>query len=231
MNEFKILNLGLTDYKKALNIQLGLLDKRKNNLIPDTLILLEHPPTITIGRGGDLKNLLVSQSYLKDRGIYFEQISRGGDITFHGPGQIVAYPIMDLNSLGRDIHKYLRSLEHLIIDMLKNYGIKATGLKDVTGVWANEKKIASIGIGVKRWITYHGFAININNDLNYYDMIIPCGLSKVMMTNVTTESATGKVTIEKANDYIIESFSKTFNRKYSGILSINLNQNYFGNYN
>lgn len=223
MNEFKILSLGLTDYKKALNIQLDLLDKRKNNLIPDTLILLEHPPTITIGRGGDLKNLLVSQSYLKDRGIYFEQISRGGDITFHGPGQIVGYPIMDLNSLGRDIHKYLRSLEHLIIDTLKNYGIKATGLKNVTGVWANEKKIASIGIGVKRWITYHGFAININNDLNYYDMIIPCGLSKVMMTNVTTESTTGKVTIEKANDYIIESFSKTFNRKYSGILNINLN--------
>jgi len=223
MNEFKILNLGLTDYKKALNIQLGLLDKRKNNLIPDTLILLEHPPTITIGRGGDLKNLLVSQSYLKDRGIYFEQISRGGDITFHGPGQIVGYPIMDLNSLGRDIHKYLRSLEHLIIDTLKNYGIKATGLKDVTGVWANEKKIASIGIGVKRWITYHGFAININNDLNYYDMIIPCGLTKVMMTNVTTESDTGKVTIENANDYIIESFSTTFNRKYSGTLNINLN--------
>ncbi|TDI96152.1 MAG: lipoyl(octanoyl) transferase [Deltaproteobacteria bacterium] len=223
MNEFKILSLGLTDYKKALNIQLDLLDKRKNNLIPDTLILLQHPPTITIGRGGDLKNLLVSQSYLKDRGIYFEQISRGGDITFHGPGQIVAYPIMDLNNLGRDIHKYLRSLEHLIIDMLKNYGIKASGFKGITGVWANEKKIASIGIGVKRWITYHGFAININNDLNYYDMIIPCGLSKVMMTNVSTESATGKVAIENANDYIIESFSKTFNRKYSGILNINLN--------
>lgn len=223
MNEFKILNLGLTDYKKALNIQLDLLDKRKNNLIPDTLILLQHPPTITIGRGGDLKNLLVSQSYLKDRGIYFEQISRGGDITFHGPGQIVAYPIMDLNNLGRDIHKYLRSLEHLIIDMLKNYGIKASGFKGITGVWANDKKIASIGIGVKRWITYHGFAININNDLNYYDMIIPCGLSKVRMTNVTTESATGKVAIENANDYIIESFSKTFNQKYSGILNINLN--------
>ena len=223
MNEFKILNLGLTDYKKALNIQLDLLDKRKNNLIPDTLILLQHPPTITIGRGGDLKNLLVSKSYLKDRGIYFEQISRGGDITFHGPGQIVAYPIMDLNNLGRDIHKYLRSLEHLIIDMLKNYGIKASGFKGITGVWSNDKKIASIGIGVKRWITYHGFAININNDLNYYDMIIPCGLSKVRMTNVTTESATGKVTIENANDYIIASFSKTFNQKYSGILNINLN--------
>ena len=223
MNEFKILNLGLTNYKKALNIQRDLLDKRKNNLIPDTLILLEHPPTITIGRGGDLKNLLVSEGYLKDRGIYFEQISRGGDITYHGPGQIVAYPIMNLNSLGRDIHKYLRSLEHLIIDMLKNYDIKASGLKGITGVWANEKKIASIGIGVKRWITYHGFAININNDLDYFDMMIPCGLSKVRMTNITTESDTGKVTIEKANDYIVESFSKTFNRKYSGILNINLN--------
>ncbi len=223
MNEFKILSLGLTNYKKALNIQLDLLDKRKNNLIPDTLILLEHPPTITIGRGGDLKNLLVSQSYLKDRGIYFEQISRGGDITYHGPGQIVAYPIINLNSLGRDIHKYLRSLEHLIIDMLKNYGIKASGLKGITGVWANEKKIASIGIGVKRWITYHGFAININNDLDYFDMMIPCGLRKVRMTNVTTESDTDKVSIQEANDYIIESFSKTFNRKYSGILNINLN--------
>jgi len=223
MNEFKILSLGLTNYKKALNIQRDLLDKRKNNLIPDTLILLEHPPTITIGRGGDLKNLLVSEGYLKDRGIYFEQISRGGDITFHGPGQIVAYPIMNLNSLGRDIHKYLRSLEHLIIDMLKNYDIKASGLKGITGVWANEKKIASIGIGVKRWITYHGFAININNDLDYFDMMIPCGLSKVRMTNVTTESDTDKVSIQEANDYIIESFSKTFNTKYSGILNINLN--------
>ncbi|NIT13537.1 MAG: lipoyl(octanoyl) transferase, partial [Candidatus Dadabacteria bacterium] len=111
MHEFKSLSLGVTDYGEALKIQLDLLEKRKENLIADTLILLEHPPTITIGRGGDLNNLLVSETYLKERGIHFERISRGGDITFHGPGQIVGYPIIDLTDMTKDVHKYLRSLE------------------------------------------------------------------------------------------------------------------------
>jgi lipoate-protein ligase B len=223
MDEFKVHCLGLTEYKKALKLQLDLLDKRKKNLIPDTLILLEHHPTITIGRGGKIKNLLVSEGYLKNKAIHFEQISRGGDITFHGPGQVVGYPIMDLNNLNKDIHKYLRSLEYLIVDMLKNYGIKSSGFKGITGVWTNGKKIASIGIGVKRWITYHGFAININNDLGYFDMIIPCGLNKVKTTNIINESNSDKITIDQVNNYIIESFSKTFNRKYSGTVDINLN--------
>ncbi len=222
MQEFKILSLGLTNYSKALDIQLSLLEKRKNNLIPDTLILLEHPPTITIGRGGNLDNLLVSETHLNNNGIYFEKVSRGGDITFHGPGQIVGYPIMNLNYMEKDIHKYLRALEYLIVDVLKQYNIKASSFKGITGVWTNGKKIASIGIGVKRWITYHGFALNINNDLNYFDMIIPCGLNKVRMTNIINESNMEDISINKTNDFISKSFSKTFNREYSGTLDANL---------
>ncbi|HSG31185.1 MAG TPA: lipoyl(octanoyl) transferase LipB [Thermodesulfobacteriota bacterium] len=220
MQEFKILSLGITNYSKALDIQLKLLDKRKNNLIPDTLILLEHPPTITIGRAGNLNNLLVSEEHLKNNGIHFEKISRGGDITFHGPGQIVGYPIIDLNNLQKDIHKYLRALEYLIVDVLKKFNIKASPFKGITGVWANGKKIASIGIGVKRWITYHGFALNIDNDLEYFDMIIPCGLNKVRMTNIQNESDLQNITMEEINKYIIDSFSKTFNMNYSGTLDL-----------
>lgn len=218
MREFKVLNLGLTDYKEALNIQLNLVSKRIEDSIPDVLILLEHPPTITIGRSGNLSNLLVSEDYLKHKGIHFEQISRGGDITFHGPGQIVGYPIMDLNHLEKDIHKYLRSIEDLIIDTLKIYNIYSSGFKGITGVWTGGKKIASIGVGVKRWITYHGFALNVINDLEYFDMIIPCGLNKVRMTNIISETESQDITIEKVNEVIIESFAKIYERKFTGIL-------------
>lgn len=218
MREFKVLNLGLTDYKEALNIQLNLVSKRIEDSIPDVLILLEHPPTITIGRSGNLSNLLVSEDYLKHKGIHFEQISRGGDITFHGPGQIVGYPIMDLNHLEKDIHKYLRSIEDLIIDTLKIYTIYSSGFKGITGVWTGGKKIASIGVGVKRWITYHGFALNVINDLEYFDMIIPCGLNKVRMTNIISETESQDITIEKVNEVIIESFAKIYERKFTGIL-------------
>lgn len=222
MCKFKVLNLGLTDYKEALNIQLNLVQKRIDGLIPDVLILLEHPPTITIGRSGSLSNLLVSEDYLIHKGIHFEQISRGGDITFHGPGQIVGYPIMDLNYLEKDIHKYLRSLEYLIIDTLKTYNINSSGFKGITGVWTNGKKIASIGVGVRRWITYHGFALNVNNNLEYFNMIIPCGLNKVRMTNIISETDNHDISIQQANEVIIESFAKIYERKFTGMLDNHL---------
>jgi lipoate-protein ligase B len=187
MHEFKVLRLGVTEYDKSLNLQLDLLEKRQNNLIPDTLILLEHPPTLTVGRRGKEKNLLVSEQYLSDKGIHFQEISRGGDITYHGPGQLVGYPIMDLNTLNKDVHLYLRLLEDFLIYLLKDYGINAARFKGVTGVWTHAKKIASIGIGVKRWVTYHGFALNVNNDLSNFDIIIPCGLDKVQMTSMKKE--------------------------------------------
>ena len=220
MREFKVLRLHITEYNSALDLQLRLVDKRINNQIPDTLILLEHPPTLTVGRRGNQQNLLVSEEYLAQKGIHFKEISRGGDITFHGPGQLVGYPIMDLQHLNKDVHQYLRLIEEFLILLLKDCGITAKQYKGVTGVWTHGKKVASIGIGVKRWVTYHGFALNINNDLSYFDMIIPCGLNNVEMTSLQKELNSNDIDIDSIYARLIDNFSKTFSREYSGYLQI-----------
>ena len=220
MQEFNILRLGIVDYEKALKLQLKLLEKRKSNSIPDILILLEHPPTLTVGRRGNRTNLLVSKSYLEEKGIYYKEISRGGDITYHGPGQLVGYPILDLNNFKKDIHLYLRLLEEFIISIIREFGINARSYKGVTGVWTDGKKIASIGIGVKRWVSYHGFALNVINDLSYFDMIIPCGLDNVQMTSISQESNSDAIEMEDLMDPVINSFSKIFKRNYTGLLEM-----------
>ena len=220
MQEFKVLRLNVTEYKTALDIQLDLVEKRKNDLIPDTLILLQHPPTLTVGRRGNQQNLLVSEEYLTMKGIHFQEISRGGDITFHGPGQLVGYPIMDLKYLNKDVHVYLRLIEDFLIFFLKNYGINARRYKKVTGVWTGRRKIASIGIGVKRWITYHGFALNINNDLSYFDIIIPCGLNNVQMTSMEKETGSADIDVYTIQDALIHNFARTFKRDYAGDLEL-----------
>ncbi|MEQ9618673.1 MAG: lipoyl(octanoyl) transferase LipB [Deltaproteobacteria bacterium] len=221
MRTFKVYKLGLVPYAEALRFQMTLLEKRRNGEIEDTLLLLEHPPTFTTGRGGDMKNLLAAESYLKKAGIHFEVISRGGDITFHGPGQLVGYPVMDLNDMGRDIHKYLRNLEEVIILTLRNYGIESRRIEGVTGVWVKWHKIASIGVGVKRWITYHGFALNVNTDLSYFDMIVPCGIQDVKMTTIQRWLAS-KVEIDMAQveENIVQAFSQVFNLTHSETISI-----------
>lgn len=220
MQEFKVLRLDITEYNTALDIQLELVEQRKKDLIPDTLILLQHPPTLTVGRRGNQQNLLVSKEFLLEKGIHFQEISRGGDITFHGPGQLVGYPIMDLKYLNKDVHLYLRLIEEFLILFLKGYGIRAKRYKGVTGVWTNGRKIASIGIGVKRWITYHGFALNVNNDLSYFDIIIPCGLSNIQMTSMNREIDSDNVDINTIEEDILYNFGKTFKRQYSGLLEI-----------
>lgn len=220
MQEFKVLRLDITEYNTALDIQLELVEKRKTDLIPDILLLLEHPPTLTVGRRGNQQNLLVSEEYLAQKGIHFKEISRGGDITFHGPGQLVGYPIMDLKYLNKDVHLYLRLIEEFLIYFLYGYGIRAKRYKGVTGVWTEGRKIASIGIGVKRWVTYHGFALNVNNDLSFFDLIIPCGLYNVQMTSMEKETGSGDININTIQDEIINNFARTFNRDYSGVLEI-----------
>ncbi len=207
-----VYKLGRVPYQKALDLQLCLLDRRRKGEIEDTLLLLEHPPTFTTGRSGNMDNLLAARDVLSKKGIHFEVISRGGDITFHGPGQLVGYPILDLNNMGRDIHKYLRNLEETIIVALANYGIPARRIEGVTGVWAKRHKIASIGVGVKRWITYHGFALNVNTDLSYFDMIVPCGIQDVQMTSIQRWLA-GKQEIDMADveKSILQAFSQIFN--------------------
>jgi len=220
MDTLKVYKIGLVPYRKALELQMILLEKRKNGEIGDTLLLLEHPPTFTIGRKGDKEHLLINERYLSERGIHFEEISRGGDITFHGPGQLVGYPIMDLSEKGRDVHKYLRGLEEAIILVLEDFGIRANRIEGLTGVWVEGHKIASIGVGVKRWITYHGFALNVNTELSYFDMIVPCGLPDVKMTSIAgcIKKKEG-IQVEDVEEVAVKSFIKTFGFKNAKVIT------------
>jgi lipoyl(octanoyl) transferase len=225
MADFKVYKLGRVPYKKALDLQLELLEMRKNGKIGDTLLLLEHPHTLTIGRRGDMGNLLAARDYLSEAGIHFEMISRGGDITYHGPGQLVGYPIMDLSGMGRDVHKYLRNLEETIIVSLDYYGIRARRIKGVTGVWVKWHKIASIGVGIKRWITYHGFALNVNTDLSYFDMIVPCGIENVQMTSIQRWLADkNEIDMGRVEESIIKAISHVFNITPSNIITFDRNK-------
>lgn len=220
MDLFTVYRLGMVPYKRALELQLALLEKRSKGEIEDSLLLLEHPPTVTTGRRGKDEHLLLDLPEFQKRGIHFEVVSRGGDVTYHGPGQLVGYPILDLNKFNRDIHKYLRNLEEIIILALEDFNIRAERLKGITGVWVNGEKIASIGVGVRRWITYHGFALNVNTDLSYFDMIIPCGIQGVRITSM-------KKLLEKKQPpemgeietSVINALSRVLNRKLSGIIS------------
>ncbi len=184
MSTLDIYELGTVPYKKALEYQESLLAKRIAEKIPDSLILLEHPPTITTGRKGNTGNLLVRKEYLEKHGISFVHASRGGDITFHGPGQIVGYPILNLKNHEMDIRKHLRSIEEVIIQTLGDFEIEGRRIDGVTGVWVKRSKIASIGIAIRKWVTYHGFALNVSTNLDYFELILSCGITDVRITSI-----------------------------------------------
>jgi len=173
-----VINLGLKDYQEVYNLQREFVKKRYKGKIADTLILTEHSPVFTIGRTGSIKNILAPLEELRKEGIDIYEIDRGGDITYHGPGQIVGYPIIDLRGYQKDIHLYLRRLEEVLIQLLRNFGIEAIRIERMSGVWVKNKKIASIGVGVSKWITYHGFCLNLNPNMSHFAMINPCGLGK-----------------------------------------------------
>ncbi|MXW18567.1 MAG: lipoyl(octanoyl) transferase LipB [Gemmatimonadetes bacterium] len=178
--------LGLTGYRGALELQAALVERRRSGEIPDTLLLLEHPHVITLGSSGDRSHLLLSPDELAARGIEVHRAGRGGDVTYHGPGQLVGYPILDLKPDRRDLHAYLRSLEAVVIGVLRTFGIQGERDKSATGVWARGAKAAAIGIRVSSgWITSHGFAVNANTDLSYFDAIVPCGLHGRTVTSLT----------------------------------------------
>lgn len=166
--------LGHVEYRRALELQMQCVARRAEREIPDTLLLLTHPHVYTIGRLGDEANLLIPADFLAREGISVERVSRGGDITYHGPGQLVGYPIVMLSR--PDVHCFVRCLETALIEALSGFGIEGTRIEGLTGVWAEGKKIASIGIGVRRWVTYHGFALNVDTDLSYFRRIHLCGL-------------------------------------------------------
>ena len=180
MVRLNIIKLGVIFYSQALEIQCKLLEKRQKGEIDNTLLLLEHPAVLTLGTRGQYNNIYLSSDELKSQGIEVFEVNRGGDVTYHGPGQIVGYPIFDLRDIGKDIHLFVRKMEQSIINLLKQeYGIDAYEETDkFTGVWVNDKKITAIGISVKKWVTMHGFAFNINTNLEHFNWINPCGLSK-----------------------------------------------------
>ena len=166
--------LGCLEYRRALDLQLSFVDRRARGETPDTLLLLTHPHVYTFGRAGDPANLLVPKDALATEGIAVERVGRGGDVTYHGPGQLVGYPIVFLAR--PDVHRFVRCLEDALIEALDAFGIPSCRNEGFTGVWADGKKIASIGVGVKRWVTYHGFALNVSTDLSYFRRIHLCGL-------------------------------------------------------
>ena len=194
---------GLVDYTAALAWQQTLVAQRIAAEIPDSLVLLEHPPVFTLGRGGD-------ERYLLNPGqVPVHRVGRGGEVTFHGPGQLVGYPILDLNRHGKDVHRYLRLLEDVLIATLAEWGIAATRRDGLTGVWAGTGKIASIGIGVRRWVTFHGFALNVHTDLSYFSVIVPCGLPEVRMTSMQ-ELLQEEIPLDTVQSTLVRSFARIF---------------------
>jgi lipoyl(octanoyl) transferase len=180
---------GLTDYGEALTLQRRLAGARvKGELADDLLILLEHPRVITLGRGARGSNVVESAEALAASGVELHEVERGGDVTYHGPGQLVGYPIIDLTHHKQDLHWYLRQLEEVLLRTLSSFEISGIRVPGYTGVWVQDRKIASIGVHVTRWVTFHGFALNVCTDLADFDLIVPCGIDAVQMTTVERES-------------------------------------------
>jgi lipoate-protein ligase B len=179
-------DLGRISYREALELQHRAVSARASSQSGDIIYFAEHEPVLTAGRAGRAESLRASEALLKSRGVEVVPVERGGDITYHGPGQIVAYPILALASLphGRDLHRYLRDLEEVLIRTLSAYGIQATRHPEYTGVWVGDRKVAAIGVAVRRWITFHGFALNVDPDLAHFDWIHPCGIRHLGVTSM-----------------------------------------------
>ncbi len=220
-DRLKVVNLGRIDYLSGYAYQRKVVDGIIKNFFPDTLILCQHPHTFTTGRLGKETNLLINRNYLRKRKIDFFVINRGGDITYHGPGQLVIYPIFDLNKHKKDLKFFLSNLEQVIIDFLEEFEIIAKRKPGYTGVWVNNKKIASIGISVRKWISFHGLAINLNTDLEFFSMIKPCGL-EIEMTTMEREIGK-KINFALAKKIILQKFIAVFYQN-KNILSQHLKQ-------
>lgn len=183
-----IRDCGLTRYKDALRLQSSLLEHRQKDEIPDTVLLLEHKPVITLGARNSENKLRVSREALAAKGIDLETVGRGGGITAHNPGQVVIYPVVNLKSMGLGLSDYIRELEAIGVELLEQFGIKSTRKKGFPGLWIGERKIGSVGVKIKKHVTLHGMAININNDLSIFENIVPCGLEGVQITNIQKET-------------------------------------------
>ena len=230
--QIELQDLGLKDYKQTWDYQeqlfKGIVDTKIKNRKEDAQIktsnyflFVEHPHVYTLGKSGDLSNLLLSERQLTEKGATFYKINRGGDITYHGPGQIVGYPIIDLENFFTDIHKYLRFLEEMIILTLAEYGLKAERSPGETGVWLGvgtpfARKICAMGVRASRWITMHGFALNVNTYVGYFDNIIPCGIRGKAVTSLNVELGVEQVSTDEVKEKLLMHFSKLFEAEFFG---------------
>ncbi|MDT0622492.1 lipoyl(octanoyl) transferase LipB [Croceitalea vernalis] len=219
-------DLGLKDYKETWDYQELLFKeivdlKIKNRReaaglqTPNHFLFVEHPHVYTLGKSGDINNLLIDEAKLKEKEATFYKINRGGDITYHGPGQIVGYPILDLDNFFTDIHKYLRFLEEMVILTLAEYGIKAERSEGETGVWLDvgtpfARKICAMGVRASRWVTMHGFALNVNSDLGYFDLMIPCGIKDKAVTSLNVELGQKEVDMNQVKQKLLRHFELLF---------------------
>ncbi len=211
--ELWIERLGLMPYAEALALQRTLAQARISGELPqDVLLLVEHPPVVTLGRSAKEGHLLASPELLRARGVELFEVERGGDVTFHGPGQLVGYPIIDLKRHKQDLHWYLRQVEEALIRALATFGIEATRNAGYTGVWtgAATRKIASIGVHARDWVTWHGFALNVSTDLAYFDLIVPCGIDAVTMTSMEREPNVGSVSWQAVEGAVSAAFGDVF---------------------
>ena len=210
MHECRVMDLGVIDYIEALGVQRRIVKDVISGKAPSTLLTCEHPHVITLSRRSRRENIIVNEAELKKWGVGVCCADRGGDVTYHGPGQIVLYPIFDLRKEKKDLHLYLRNLEQVVINTLKgNFGLNAHRKVGMTGVWVGPYKVASIGIGVKGWVSYHGFALNVKTDKKYFSLIKPCGLD-VSMASIN-DFFDDDVTVESVRDMLIENIKDVFN--------------------
>jgi lipoyl(octanoyl) transferase len=179
--------LGTVDYAKAHRLQKELQAKRIAGEISDTVLLLEHPPVLTMGRSAKEQHVLAPQEALDARGISVHEVGRGGDVTYHGPGQLVAYPIIDLKPDRRDVRKYMWSLEETMIRTCADFGLSATRVEGLNGAWIGDRKVGAVGVRISRWVTMHGLALNANSDLSHFELIVPCGIQDKAVTSLSVE--------------------------------------------
>ena len=231
-NRIVVKDLGVLSYEDSWEHQKTIFDNiisqkiknrtlKKKNKTDNYLLIVEHKPIFTIGKSGDTSNLLLDTKQLKSKNIQFKKINRGGDITFHGSGQVVGYPILDLDNFFTDIGQYLRTLEEVIISSIGFFGLKGYRINGETGVWVkdklnSDKKICAFGIKASRWVTMHGFALNVNTDLKYFDYIVPCGISDKGVTSLE-ETLNKKITTKMVKQKIYENFARLFNAELSHI--------------
>jgi lipoyl(octanoyl) transferase len=219
----EVRRLGTVGYSEALAMQRALVEERRAGRVPDLLILLQHPAVITLGVKGDggRSNVVATSERLSELGIAVEETGRGGDVTYHGPGQIVGYPIVDLRPDRQDVHRYVRDLEEVMIRTCADYGLTAGRISGLTGTWLGietgvAEKIGAIGVRISRWITSHGFAFNVSTRLDHFQLIVPCGISDRGVTSL--EKATGRpVAVEEAEDRVIKHFASVFDRDVHGL--------------